>query len=56
MEGLYIKVEEDGAVVTRYKFIRADFLATVLQSGSHWLDRPIMPNGLREGTDIYEEG
>jgi hypothetical protein len=53
MEGLYVKVEEGGAVVGRYKYIRADFLATVLQSGSHWLDRPIVPNGLRDGADIY---
>lgn len=53
MEGLYVKVEQDGAVVGRYKYIRANFLATVLQSGSHWLDRPIVPNGLREGRDIF---
>jgi hypothetical protein len=55
MEGLYIKVEEDGEVVGRYKFIRANFLATVLQSGSHWLDRPIVPNGLRADVDIYAD-
>ena len=55
MEGLYIKVEEDGAVVARYKYVRADFLAAVLQSGSHWLERPIVPNGLREGVDLYGE-
>lgn len=55
MEGLYIKVEEGGAVTERYKLVRADFLATVLQSGSHWLDRPIVPNGLRAGVDLYEE-
>jgi hypothetical protein len=55
MEGLYIKVEEGGEVVERYKFVRADFLATVLQSGSHWLDRPIVPNSLRAGVDIYAD-
>lgn len=55
MEGLYVKAEEGGEVVGRYKFVRADFLATVLQSGSHWLDRPIVPNGLREGVDIYSD-
>jgi hypothetical protein len=55
MEGLYVKVEEDGAVVGRYKYIRADFLATVLQSGSHWLDRPIVPNGLGAGVDIFSD-
>ncbi len=55
MEGLYIKVEEGGRVTERYKLIRADFLATVLESGSHWLDRPIVPNGLREGVDLFGE-
>ena len=55
MEGLYVKVEEGGAVVGRYKYIRADFLATVLQSGSHWLDRPIVPNGLGAGVDIFSD-
>ena len=53
MEGLYIKDEEGGRVVGRYKFVRADFLAAVLQSGGHWLDRPILPNQLRAGIDLY---
>jgi hypothetical protein len=44
MEGLYIKVEEEGRVVARYKYIRADFLTAVLDSGTHWLRRPIVPN------------
>jgi hypothetical protein len=55
MEGLYVKVEEDGEVVGRYKFIRPSFLAAVLQSGSHWLARPIVPNGLRSGVDLFAE-
>lgn len=46
MEGLYIKVEENGQVVDRMKFVRASFLQTVELSQSHWLDRPIIPNGL----------
>lgn len=52
-EGLYIKVEEDGRVTERYKFIRASFLTQVLDSESHWLDRPILPNQLAEGVDIF---
>jgi len=46
MEGLYLKIEEDGQVVERMKFVRASFLQCVEQSNSHWLDRPIVPNGL----------
>jgi hypothetical protein len=54
MEGLYIKVEEAGQVVERYKFIRASFLQAVFDSGNHWMDRPILANQLREGCDIFE--
>ena len=46
MEGLYIKVEEDGQVVDRLKYVRATFTQTVEASQTHWLDRPIVPNGL----------
>jgi hypothetical protein len=44
MEGLYIKVEAEGTVRARYKYVRADFLTAVLDSGTHWLRRPILPN------------
>ncbi|MFO0648329.1 MAG: RNA ligase family protein [Polyangiales bacterium] len=53
MEGLYLKVEEKGAVVGRYKFIRPSFVTAVLDSGSHWLDRPIVPNQLADGVDLF---
>ena len=46
MEGLYIKIEEDGPVKGRLKSVRASFAQAVDSSGSHWLDRPIVPNGL----------
>lgn len=44
MEGIYIKVEENGRVTDRMKYVRASFLQTIEQSQSHWLDRPIVPN------------
>ncbi len=53
MEGLYIKVEFDGIVQARYKYVRADFLTTILQSESHWLSRPIIPNQLRSDVDLF---
>lgn len=53
MEGLYIKVEEDGEVKERYKFVRASFLTSIINSESHWLERPIIPNILRDDADIY---
>lgn len=53
MEGLYVKVEEDGQVLERYKWVRASFLAKVVASDSHWQSRPIVPNLLAEGVDLY---
>jgi hypothetical protein len=53
MEGLYIKVEEQGRVVERYKYVRATFCNTIRDSGTHWLRRPIIPNGLREDVDLF---
>lgn len=54
MEGLYIKVEEEGQVVQRVKYVRASFLQTVEESATHWLDRPIVKNGLcRDINDLF---
>jgi len=47
MEGLYVKVEEEGRVVERFKWVRRSFLTSVVDSGSHWLSRPIVPNRVR---------
>jgi hypothetical protein len=55
MEGLYIKVEAD-CVLDRFKFTRADFLAAVAQADGHWLNRPILPNRLRDGVDLFGGG
>lgn len=46
MEGLYIKVEENGQVVDRMKFVRPSFSQCVETSETHWLERPIVPNQL----------
>jgi hypothetical protein len=53
MEGLYVKVEEDGIVKERYKYVRARFLQTVFDSESHWMDRPLLPNGLKVGAELF---
>ena len=55
-EGLYIKVEEEGTVTGRYKFIRRSFLTSVVDSGTHWLQRPIVPNQLAPGVDLFASG
>jgi hypothetical protein len=53
MEGLYIKVEPDNTVIARYKYVRSSFLTTIKQSDGHWLNRPIIPNLLRPGADLF---
>ena len=46
MEGLYIKVEDDEEVIDRLKYVRYGFMQTIVESQTHWLDRPIIPNKL----------
>ncbi|HEY1187417.1 MAG TPA: RNA ligase family protein [Gemmata sp.] len=53
MEGLYVKVEENGVVAERYKFVRNEFTQLVLADG-HWQDRPLVPNRLAEGAELFE--
>ncbi len=52
-EGLYVKVEENGLVLERYKWIRAGFLDSVAASGDHWLARPIVPNRVAPGVELF---
>jgi hypothetical protein len=52
MEGLYIKVEENGQVVDRMKFVRPTFYQAVQMAEGHWLDRPIVPNALAVDTEV----
>jgi len=56
-EGLYIKVEHNGVVVNRYKWVRPGFRNTLVdQSGEvtgHWWDRPHLPNLIAAGAELY---
>lgn len=52
-EGLYIKVEQDGVVTARYKWVRSDFVQAILDSKMHHSQQPYVPNQLAPGVDIY---
>lgn len=52
-EGLYLKVEDDEQVLARYKLVRHSFTQTILDADSHHAKRPILPNQLTEGVDLY---
>lgn len=52
-EGLYIKVEENGQVVQRLKWVRHDFLQALMESDGHWAWRPEVPNQLHPDADLF---
>lgn len=52
-EGLYLKLEDEHQVLARFKWVRADFVQHILDSGSHHSERPLVPNQLAPGVDVY---
>ncbi|MFE3459357.1 RNA ligase family protein [Nocardiopsis aegyptia] len=55
MEGLYLKVEDGDHTVDRYKWVRREFTTAVLDSGTHWLDRPVIANALADPEVLYAD-
>lgn len=47
MEGIYVKMEENGTVVGRFKYVRASFLQSRLENANDWHHRVILPNKLK---------
>ncbi len=54
MEGLYLKVESDGRVLSRAKYVRKSFTDEVEATGHHWSRRPVETNGLRSGMNLWQ--
>lgn len=52
-EGLYLKIEDDEQVLERYKLVRHSFTQTILDGDGHHAKRPILPNQLHTGVDLY---
>jgi hypothetical protein len=55
-ERYHSTVGGDGIVTGRYKYIRPSFLTAVFSAEGHWLNRPIVPDLLREGVDLFDVG
>ena len=55
MEGLYVKIERGGETVGRVKWVRRSFLTSILDVGTHWMDRPILPNQLADPEALYAD-
>ncbi len=52
-EGLYVRLEQGDSVRERFKFVRGSFTQAIESAEGHWLDRPILPNRLAQGSDIF---
>jgi hypothetical protein len=52
-EGIYIKIEDDDQVLARFKYVRKGFLQTILDSETHWHDRPIIQNVMRDDAELF---
>jgi len=46
-EGLYFKIEDDEAVIERFKWVRPSFTQVVQDADTHWMVRPRLYNRLR---------
>jgi hypothetical protein len=55
-EGLYVKWEQEGVVAGRYKYVRPGFTQSLVEGDGHWQRRPILPNELAPGADLYGGG
>lgn len=51
MEGLYIKHEDERQIIGRYKYVRYEFVDSIINSGSHLIDREPIHNTLLGGYD-----
>lgn len=53
MEGLYIKWEDNGRVMGRYKYVRSDFISLLIDNDEHHENHPPVANRLASGTNIF---
>ncbi len=53
MEGLYLKVEDEHETTGRLKWVRQDFVQSILEADQHHVNQPFIPNALADGVDLY---
>jgi inhibitor of KinA sporulation pathway (predicted exonuclease) len=53
MEGLYIKVEADGKVVDRMKYVCYGYVQSAGVADGDWLKKPIVQNKLKDGAEAF---
>jgi len=52
-EGVYVKFETDEHTVGRMKLVRPDFTQVIIDSGSHWADRPLIENRMTAEANMF---
>lgn len=52
MEGLYFRIEADGLVAGRAKYVRPEFVAKI-QVSEHWQNQTMVANQLADGVNIW---
>lgn len=53
IEGIYVKVERDGRVVDRLKWVRPGFVQAIQAADEHWQSRFPVPNLLAGVADVF---
>ena len=53
MEGLYLKIESEYTTTGRLKWVRQDFVQSILDAGQHHLQQPFIPNQLAKKAELY---
>jgi hypothetical protein len=51
-EGIYGKVEENGEVTLRFKWVRPEFVSDIVNGGRHWKDMAVVPNAVVSDSDV----
>ena len=50
MEGVYGKIEDECTVIGRFKWVRADFIQSIVDGGQHWKAQPHVNNLIAQTT------
>lgn len=52
-EGVYLKIEDNGKVQQRAKYVRRSFSEAVNESNQNWNQKKVIPNRLEQGKELW---
>ena len=53
MKVFYLKIESEYTTTGRLKWVRQDFVQSILDAGQHHLQQPFIPNQLAKKAELY---